>query len=199
MILSPTGLLHLPDVIYIATGDRDGGSMWSLGGGQYNDNNSVGVLKSTDGGTTWNTTGLSFTPSQQRTVNRLLIHPSDNNILYAATTDGVYKTTNGGTNWTLLSATVFIDMEFKPGTPRPFMAHNLSGDIYRSIDDGSTWTSTLSTANKRTELAVSANNSAIVYAVVANTSSGLAGIYKSTDSGASFSHGFQRGDNQYFK
>ncbi len=34
-----------PDIIYIATGDRDGGSMWSLGGGQYNDNNSVGVLK----------------------------------------------------------------------------------------------------------------------------------------------------------
>ncbi len=48
------------DVLYIATGDRDAGSMWSLGGGQHNDNNSVGVLKSTDGGNTWNTTGLSI-------------------------------------------------------------------------------------------------------------------------------------------
>ncbi len=34
-----------PDILYIATGDRDGGSMWSLGGGQSNDNNSVGILK----------------------------------------------------------------------------------------------------------------------------------------------------------
>ena len=39
-----------PNILYIATGDRDGGSMWSLGGGQAADNNSVGVLKSTDGG-----------------------------------------------------------------------------------------------------------------------------------------------------
>jgi PKD repeat protein len=179
-----------PDVIYIATGDRDGGSMWSLGGGQYNDNNSVGVLKSTDGGTTWNTTGLSFTASQQRTVNRLLIHPSDNNTLYAATSVGVYKTTNGGTNWTQITSNVFIDMEFKPGTPATIYGSNLSGDIYRSTNDGSIWTQTLSTSSSRTELAVSANNSAIVYAVLADGNSGLAGIYKSTDSGASFSQVF---------
>ncbi len=37
------------NVIYIATGDRDA-----------TDTYSVGILKSTDGGVTWNTTGLSF-------------------------------------------------------------------------------------------------------------------------------------------
>jgi len=176
----------LPDVIYIATGDKDGGSMWSLGGGQTNDNNSVGVLKSTDDGATWNTTGLSYTPSQHILVNRLLLHPSDNNTLYAATSAGVYKTINGGTAWTLLSATEFIDMEFKPGTSSIIYGSTKGGDIFRSTDDGSIWTATLSTTNARTELAVSANNQAIVYAVVSNTSYGLAGIYKSTDSGASF-------------
>ena len=175
-----------PDVIYIATGDRDGGSMWSLGGGQYNDNNSVGVLKSTDGGTTWNTTGLSFTASQKRTVNRLLLSPSDNNILYAATSVGVYKTINGGTDWTQLSSDVFIDMEFMPGTPSTIYGSTLTGDIYRSTNDGSTWTQTLSTSHARTELAVSANNSAVVYAILANSSEGLGGVYKSTNSGASF-------------
>jgi PKD repeat protein len=179
-----------PHTIYIATGDKNGGSMWSLGGGQNNDNNSVGILKSTDGGTTWNTTGLSYTPSQQRTVNRLLLHPTDYNILYAATSVGVYKTTNGGTSWSQISTNVFADMEFKPGTPATIYGSNYNGDIYRSTNDGSTWTATLSTSNSRTEIAVSANNSAVVYAILSNSSSGLAGIYKSTDSGASFSQVF---------
>ena len=175
-----------PDVIYIATGDKDGGSMWSLGGGQTHDNNSVGVLKSIDGGTTWTTTGLSFSVSVKRTVNRLLLHPTDNNILYAATTVGVYKTINGGTTWSLLVATEFIDMEFKPGTPSTIYASTKAGVIYRSTNDGAAWAATLTTANARTELAVSANNPSVVYAIVSNTGSGLAGIYKSTDSGGSF-------------
>ena len=179
-----------PDVIYIATGDKDGGSMWSLGGGQYNDNNSVGVLKSVDGGATWNTTGLSFTPSQLQVINRLLLHPSDNNILYAATSAGVFKTINAGTVWNLISANVFKDMEFKPGTPSTIYGSNSSGDIFLSVNDGATWTQSLTTSNSRTELAVSSNNSNLVYAVSANSAGGLAGIYKSTDSGASFTQVF---------
>ncbi|MDP1623640.1 MAG: choice-of-anchor J domain-containing protein [Bacteroidales bacterium] len=176
-----------PDVIYIATGDKNGGSMWSLGGGQYNDNNSVGVLKSTDGGTTWNATGLSFTANQYRRVYRLLIHPSNNSLLYAATSVGVYKTINGGTSWTLLTATEFGDMEFNPGNPSIICASTRTGDIYRSVNDGSTWAATLSTAHYRTEIAVSPNNAAIVYAVVSDVNDGLAAIYKSTDNGATFS------------
>lgn len=179
-----------PHIIYIATGDRDGGSMWSLSGGQNNDNNSVGVLKSTDGGTTWNTTGLSFTSSQQRTSNRLLLDPVDNNILYAATSIGLYKTTNAGTNWTLLTSIHFIDLEFNPGTSATIYGSTWNGDIYRSTDSGGSWTATLSTAYNRTELAVSPNNSTVVYAVIANASEALAGVYKSTDSGASFTQVF---------
>ena len=181
-----------PDVIYIATGDRDGGSMWSLGGGQYNDNYSVGVLKSTDGGSTWNTTGLAFTASQKRTINRLLVLPSDNNTLYAATSAGLYQTINGGTNWTSLSApAVFIDLEFKPGTPSTMYGSTKTGSVYLSTNSGASWTATLTTtSNLRTEIAVSANDPAVVYAVIANSSYGLAGVYKSTNSGATFSQVF---------
>jgi hypothetical protein len=99
---------------------------------------------------------------------------------------GVYKTINGGTSWTLLSSNVYIDMEFKPGTPSTIYGSTESGDIYRSLTDGSAWTQTLSTSYYRTELAVSANNSSIVYAVLADGNGGLAGIYKSTDGGTTF-------------
>lgn len=179
-----------PHIIYIATGDRDGGSMWSLSGGQNNDNNSVGVLKSIDGGATWNTTGLTFTTSQQRTTNRLLIDPVDNNILYAATSVGLYKTTNAGTNWTLLTSTHFIDLEFNPGSSATIYGSTWNGDIYRSINNGTSFTATLTTSYNRTELAVSPNNSTIVYAVIANSSEALAGVYKSTDNGATFTQVF---------
>ncbi|MEZ5082632.1 MAG: hypothetical protein R2750_04185 [Bacteroidales bacterium] len=46
----------------------------------------------------------------------------------------------------------------------------------------------LSTSNYRTELAVSINNPSVVYAVMANGSGGLAGVYKSTTSGSSKAH-----------
>lgn len=174
------------DVLYIATGDRDGGSMWSLNGGQSNDNNSIGVLKSTDGGATWNTTGLTFTTSQKRTTNRLLMLPSDVNTLYAATSVGLYKTTNGGTSWTQLSTTQFMDLEFKPGDPTVMYATNKSGDVYLSTNSGTSWTKTLSTTDYRCEIAVTPADPTLVYAVICNSVSGLAGIYKSTNSGSSF-------------
>ena len=179
-----------PDVLYIATGDRDGGSMWSLGGGQYNDNNSVGILKSTDGGSSWSTTGLTFTASQQRTVNRLLILPGDNNTLYAATSAGLYKTTDGGTTWNQIVTTVFIDMEFKPGTPSVMYASNKNGDVYLSTNGGTTWLKTLSTTDYRTEIAVTPADPTVVYAVIANSSGGLATIYKSANSGSSYTSVF---------
>ena len=69
------------DIIYIGTGDKDAA-----------DNYSVGVLKSTDGGTTWNTTGLDWTINQNRTIAKLIMNPDDPSILFAATTNGLYKT-----------------------------------------------------------------------------------------------------------
>ncbi|MEA3446799.1 MAG: hypothetical protein U9R19_18945, partial [Bacteroidota bacterium] len=88
--------------IYIGTGDRDGGSVWSLGGGNTHDNEGIGVLKSTDGGSTW-TSSLSFTPSQKYVVYDLLFAPSSITTLYAATSNGIYETTNSGSSWSQLT------------------------------------------------------------------------------------------------
>jgi PKD repeat protein len=165
------------DIIYIATGDRDASDTYS-----------VGVLKSTDGGTTWNTTGLNWTQNQQRRINRLLCDPNNNYTLYAATTAGLYKTTDGGTNWNLLTGTGFIDLEFKPGTSSTLYGSTTNGTIYKSTDSGSSWSliNTIAGGN-RTQLAVTYANSSVIYAVSANGSNALQGIYKSTDSGSTWS------------
>ncbi len=172
--------------LYIATGDRDGGSVKSLGGGQFRDNNSIGVLKTTDGGITWNATGLSFAASQHRVIYRLLKDPTNNDILYAATDIGLYKTIDAGVTWNQLTPTIFGDLEFKPGSPSTIYASTRTGDIYKSIDSGISFNAVLNTSLTRVELAVSPNDSSIVYAIMANFST-FGGIYKSTDSGATFS------------
>lgn len=177
------------DIIYIGTGDRDGGSMWSLGGGQVNDNNSIGVLKSTDGGSNWAVTGLTFSASQKETINRILINPNDNNMLYAATSDGLYKTTNGGVSWSSINSTEFVDIKFKPGDESTIYGSTRFGNIYTSTNGGSSWTNVAdyySTGGRRIDLAVSSDDPTVVYAIVVNSAHELYGIYKSTNSGISF-------------
>lgn len=181
------------DVVYIATGDRDGGSMWSLGGDQGNDNNSVGVLKSTDGGSTWSTTPITFTTNQKRRTNRLLKHPSNDNMIYASASDGkVYQTTDGGLTWpSIFSGIEFVSMEFKPGDPTIMYGSTRAGKIYRSTNSGSNWTEVLAVSGAlRVQLAVTADDDTYVYAVVANSVRGLEGVYLSTNSGATFTKVF---------
>lgn len=181
------------DTIYIATGDRDGGSIWSLGSGNYNDNNSIGVLKSVDGGSTWSTTGLSFNVSDKKSIYRLLIDPTNHNILYASfyssSGGGVYKSTDAGVTWSIITNFIFKDLEFKPGSSNVIYGGTSVGMIYRSTDGGANWSSVLDeyTSNgKRVNLAVTADDPTVVYAVMAYYNGGLFGVYKSTDSGASF-------------
>ena len=171
------------DEVIIATGDRDASDTYS-----------VGVLKSTDGGSTWATTGLTFTAGQKRLVNRLLIDTSNNTTLYAATSVGVYKSTDAGANWSVITSNVYIDMEFKPGSSSTIYGSTKQGEIYLTTDSGSTWSNSLSTSGKRTELAVSTNDATVVYALIAASNSGLFGIYKSTDSGASFASIYSGGN-----
>ena len=116
--------------------------------------------------------------------------PVNNNILYAATSDGVYKTTNAGNSWTKVSNNYFVDLEFKPGTSTTLYGGTRVGHILLSTDSGNNWTTVVNEYNnsgRRVNLAVTANDPTIVYAVMANTAGGLFGIYKSTDSGSSFS------------
>lgn len=174
------GALGISDIIvldngtiYIATGDRDAA-----------DNYSVGVLKSLDGGITWNTTGLNWEQKYGRRIYRLIINPNDNNILYAATSYGLYKTTNSGLSWTRISDIVFSDLEFKTDNPDIiYGGTRTGGDIYVINNDN--FTLSLDSEGYRVEIGVSPDNPQIIYALISNSGS-LFGIYKSTNGGASF-------------
>lgn len=186
------------NTIYIATGDRDGGSMASLSGGQANDNNTIGVLKSTDGGATWNATGLSYLVSENKIITRLLIHPSNNSILFFSmwdgtpSTSGIWKSTDAGATWVKKTSNLWFDMEFKPGDPTVMYASSYGyGYTYvnRSTNSGETWSIITATASggRRGELAVTAADPTVVYLLSANSAGGVFGVYKSTNSGANFS------------
>ncbi|MBK7636568.1 MAG: hypothetical protein IPJ13_21590 [Saprospiraceae bacterium] len=176
-ILIPTNFAST-NTIYIATGDKN-----AL------DNNSVGVLKSTDGGNTWNTTGLSFNIGDGRRVTKLLQDPNDPNTILASTSIGVYKTTNAAGTWNQITTLAFADLEYKPGDFNTLYGGTLSGGaIHMSSNGGTTWAQVfVNSSGRRVELSVTSANPSLVYAIIGRSSDhGLLGIYTSTNSGASF-------------
>jgi photosystem II stability/assembly factor-like uncharacterized protein len=176
------------NIMYIATGDGDMGSLFGMISRARGDSKSIGVLKSTDGGTTWSATGLSWSAALEKLMRRLLISPTNPKVLLAAASDGVWRTTNGGETWANVQAGYFKDMEFKPGDDSIVYASTYgNSEIYRSTDNGASWTSVATLPGViRVDLAVSAARPELVDALCVNTSRGLAGLWTSTNSGASF-------------
>lgn len=166
------------NTIYIATGDRD----------VYWESYSTGVLKSTNGGVTWDVTGLIFLPSDNKVVNKLLLDPSNNDVMLACTSSGIFKTMDGATNWsTQLTSMNFIDVEANSSDFTNLSASTTDGKIFNSVDGGLNWTNVFSNVDcRRIELAVSPDNPSWVYAVAGSNDSGLQGVYKSEDSGLTF-------------
>ena len=90
------------DEIYIITGDRDGGDTYSYG-----------LMKSTDGGSTFGLTGLSFNITNYYKGNRVLIDPSNTNTIIVATSNGIYRSIDFGVSFVLTYSGVnMTDIEF---------------------------------------------------------------------------------------
>jgi len=130
-----------PDELYLSTGifDREAANSDP----QKKTPGGVGVLKSTDG-------GKSFQPVNYGLYNlyvgSLFMHPKEPNVLLAGTGcnpypqgAGIYLTENGGKEWQqVLSGEVITSVEFC--VQKPNIAYAGSAEsIWRSADGGHTW------------------------------------------------------------
>ncbi len=166
-----------PSVMYIATGDADG---W--------DTRSIGLLKSTDGGATWNTTGLTFGTGTNKRLSRVLIHPTNSNIILISGSDGVYRSTDAGATFTLTYSGMNVrDMEFKPTDPN--IVYISGNQFWKSTNNGVSFTQITSgvpTGIGRIEIAVTPANPDYVYFIASKTSDDFHSLCRSTNSGTSF-------------
>lgn len=174
LVIDPTNT----QTMYLATGNRE-----------Y-DRNTIGILKSTDGGTSWNPTGVTIPAQNGWQIRRLIMDPTDPQIMIAVLNVGVFRTTDGWTTYDILLPDVNLeDAEFKPGDPNT--VYTIGKDFYKSTDNGVSWTQITSglpagSTVSRALIAVTAANPAYVYAVYGNTDGGYLGTFRSVDSGTSF-------------
>ena len=166
--------------MYIVTGDANA-----------TDTYSIGILKSTDGGNTWNTTGLSYTVDQEKTVNKVLINPNHTDSLIAATNSNLMISTDAGATWTTTGIIGrWRDIEYKPNNPAVIYAAKQSSggsNVYRTIDGGNNWSlinnGVSNTGKHRPLIAVTPDNPEVIYALYSASDYGFHGLYKSSDAG----------------
>jgi len=169
------------DIMYLATGDGDAGDTYT-----------VGLLKTTDNGTTWNTTGLSFFTANYRQMSKVLVNPDNTNIILVATSSGVYRSDDAAATFTQVQVGSFKDMEFKPGDPNT--VYVAGAEFYKSTDGGQTFNLITNglppIANvSRMAIAVTPDDPNYVYLIAGLPDPyGTEGFYKSVNSGTSFTN-----------
>ena len=151
-----------PNILYVGTGEPSEATA------------GCGVLRSTDGGTTWSTFGQDVFVTNPSTsvvfysivVDQATAGSTTSTVLVAATNRGVFRSANSGQTWTLTTpALTFSDVVQHPTQPAVVYAarYGVSGSatppgLWRSSDKGVNWTTvtTFTTdSSVRIEMAVS--------------------------------------------
>ncbi len=177
------------DVIYIVTGLKLGprGTIGMSG------NYSLGIFKSTNGGSSWSK--LNINTLEGEYFDGVLIHPTNPAILYAMSSHKVYKTTNYGSTWSATSLSidpdaVLNDILFKPNDPNTIYVSGTNA-IYRTINAGTSWTDLSGNlnslySNSKIAIATNPDNHNDLYAYYINLDGSDGKIEKSGDTGNSW-------------
>lgn len=187
-------------IVYAGTGEANGS-----GDSYYG----LGILKSTDGGGSWNRLGANEFAG--RAISKILVDPSNSNRVWVTSTTsrvysvspptGVLLSTDGGLSWTLKSVVNAsyraYDIAVEPGNSNVVYTSVFAGvlvsgrGIYKSTDGGDSWaklTNGLPTADpRRISLAIAPSRPQRIYSGWASNYSQLLGVYVSDDSGAIWS------------
>ncbi|MGH9486680.1 MAG: WD40/YVTN/BNR-like repeat-containing protein [Terriglobales bacterium] len=191
-----------PNIVYVGTGDSVGGS------------HGDGMWKSTDAGKTWTHIGLENTTD----INKIVVDPQNPElVLVSAQGDrthngrGIFRSSDGGQTWSnVLNPAGFNgtrDLEaaydvphvmfaatqgyggFRFG-PQPRGAKRMVAEVFKSTDEGQTWTRLTSPPNfySRIGLAVAMNTGAQRVYLVTTDYHGGSGFFRSDDGGQSWRH-----------
>lgn len=172
-----------PNIVYAATGDANAAGVMGQNFGF-----SIGVIKTTNGGSTWFRTGLIANLNNLVLINRVLVNPTNPDIVIIASNAGVYATTNGGQNWANLTTESCRDLEFKPNEFSTLYGAFITPPNTYTIKKFSTATQTWNKVLEfndvsRIALTVSKANPNYVYAVAAAMDGGFHSFWISTNSG----------------
>lgn len=160
----------------------------------------MGVFRSENGGTTWELTlGLNY-----RNVSEILVHPEFSQRVFACTDAGLFTSEDQGKSWIQVFTEKVYDIKVHPENPQILylVKNNLVNhtcEFFRSTDSGTTWTKQTegwfnSTDEARYDggarLAITKANPSVVYAYLIGEAKagdlGFIGVYKSSDSGVSW-------------
>lgn len=135
------------NIIYIGTGEVYGYQQ-STGGvtvrttrGSYG----IGILKTTDGGSTWNKV-VDWTQDQRRGVEVIKLNPLNPNSIWAGTSEGTMRSLDGGKTWVTVNSTIMVtDIIINPLDTNQIViaCGNLSSSgtgIYKTSNYGNSWT-----------------------------------------------------------
>ncbi|GFD66904.1 glycosyl hydrolase [Alteromonas sp. KUL106] len=192
------------NIIWVGTGENNGGRHISFGDGVY---------KSVDGGQTWKNMGLS----KSEHVSDIIIHPTNPDIVWVSAQGplwsgggerGLYKTTDGGESWKQVLKpsdewTGVTSLLIDPRNPDKlyaatwarqrsigaYVGTNEGAGIHTSNDGGETWTELKTGLPKgnmgKIGMAISPMNPDVIYATIETDNRG-GGFYRSADQGASW-------------
>ncbi len=171
---------HLIEETYISAVDPSDPETIYLG-------SNLGVLKSTDGGNTWDETGLTTEKTKG-----LLIKSDEPDVILAGNDSGIFKSEDGGVHFmNVLTAPFVEEIKSHPEHPEILYAgtNGNPSQFFRSEDGGDTWTEIEFEKGAFMKIATTKAKPNYVYVINSRDHLGddsFEGVYLSKDSGQTF-------------